>query len=119
MTDLQDTLDAVYAKTSHTHTKSDITDLEELGDIITHAASEFAEATHQHTAEDVTDLQETLDTVYAKVSHNHTISQITDLPLGDLSAMTSEFWGDSKPETVAAALDKLAEKVQELVTAKV
>ena len=118
VTDLQDTLDAVYAKTSHTHTKSDITDLEELGDIVTHAASEFAEATHQHTAEDVTDLQETLDTVYAKVSHNHTISQITDLPLGDLSAMTSEFWGDSKPETVGAALDKLAEKVQELVAAQ-
>ena len=63
--------DTVYSKLGHTHTKSDITDLQA-------ALNGKADSHHNHPISDITNLQTALDGK-ALVSHTHKIADITNL----------------------------------------
>ena len=83
---------ATKADTIHTHTKADITDLDEtdyaeaahthaVADITDFDPTDKADAVHTHTKADITDLDET---DYATASHTHVVADITDLDITDL-----------------------------------
>ena len=79
-----------FAAASHTHTASQVTDLQDkldtkadktaISDMLTktEASSTYAKASHTHTASQVTDLQDKLD-AKADKSHEHTVNQISNL----------------------------------------
>ena len=80
------------ANTTHTHTVSQITDLN-LGNYATTTAltsglAGKANKSHTHAISDVTNLQNTLN-AKAAVTHTHTVSQITDLNLGNYATKAS------------------------------
>jgi hypothetical protein len=75
VTGLQTALDG-KAPTTHTHTKSQITDFAH-----THVKADITDFAHTHTTSEITGLDTAL-AGKAPTVHTHTVSQITDIKTG-------------------------------------